>query len=128
MPILRAPPQPINAATSIRLARTCMGLFLSSHIWRPFPSRPGSAPATERATEGLGSHAQRTLQREHGGDGEQRAFPGVSTEAFWVTVGRLMVVANSGLERPPTAGGGVITRGRAASPPEVDAPRSLWAG
>ncbi len=30
------------------VARTCMGLFLSSHFWRLFPSRPGSAPATER--------------------------------------------------------------------------------
>jgi hypothetical protein len=34
------------------------------------------------------SHAQRVLQREHGEAGEHRTFPGVSTMAHLVPVGR----------------------------------------
>jgi len=46
-----------------------------------------SAPATERnggdgRSGATRSHAQRTLQREHGEDGEHWTFPGVSTVAF----------------------------------------------
>src|SRR5208337_55590 len=41
-------PSASTPASSPKPARTCMGLLLSSHFWRPFPSRPGSAPAMER--------------------------------------------------------------------------------
>jgi len=76
------------------------GAFPVKSFLAPFSvptwQRPGHG-AQRRGWEATRSHAQRTLQREHGGDGKQRAFPGVSTVAFWVAVGRLMVVANSGL-------------------------------
>ena len=60
---------------------------LSGSIDEPaFPSRPGSAQATER-NEGDGrsratrSHAQRAVSREHGEAGEHRTFSAVSTVA-----------------------------------------------
>ena len=72
-------------AGSVRAATS--KILLSGSIGEPaFPSRPGSAQATER-NEGDGrsgatrSRGQHVLSREHGEDGEHRTFSAVSTVA-----------------------------------------------
>ena len=78
----------LNPERDIIIRAATSQIQLSGSIGEPaFPSRPGSAPATER-NEGDGeerSHPQpraaRSLAREHGEAGEHRTFSAVSTVA-----------------------------------------------
>ena len=78
----------LNPERDIIIRAATSQIQLSGSIGEPaFPSRPGSAPATER-NEGDGeerSHPQpraaRALAREHGEAGEHRTFSAVSTVA-----------------------------------------------
>jgi putative transposase len=83
----------LNPERDIIIRAATSQILLSGSIGEPaFPSRPGSAEASERnAGDGRSratrSHAQSALAREHGEVGEHRTFSAVSTVAHSSPVG-----------------------------------------
>ena len=83
----------LNPERDIIIRAATSQILLSGSIGEPaFPSRPGSAKATERnAGDGRSratrSHAQSALAREHGEAGEHRTFSAVSIVARSSSVG-----------------------------------------